>query len=262
LLGHLRSALLLRAAAAAGASRLASGETATALAVRAVADLCKGRGFSLPGDQQPHDARWGGAAPAALRAMREVTAKECALLCRFRGLPLADAPPALLHAAPRDSVNQLAATFMEGVTAGMPSALFTVLRTTAGLAAFDFNASEGFSGRREWRQRESAAAEIAAGGGGGGGGGGLPHRVYAPSALPLCAVCSAPCPAAGLSSAAEAGDGGAAATASPAAGGPAPGPPDGRVVCYDCRTHILAPYDGGGDALAERMAVLWPARPV
>lgn len=61
---HLRNKLLLRLAAAHGATKVAKGDTAATIAVRVIADLSKGRGYSLPSDIQMLDTRHGDALPA------------------------------------------------------------------------------------------------------------------------------------------------------------------------------------------------------
>lgn len=74
--------------------------------------------------------------------MREVSSKECAFLCRFNGLPMGDLPSALTHTGPRNSVNQLAATFVESLQQRLPSTIYTVLRTASNLQPFDWNMFE------------------------------------------------------------------------------------------------------------------------
>ncbi|KAK9831947.1 hypothetical protein WJX81_001904 [Elliptochloris bilobata] len=63
----LRLRLLLTAAAALGCNRLALGDSATRLAVRAIALAAKGAGHALPAALQHYDARHGLGAPAVVR---------------------------------------------------------------------------------------------------------------------------------------------------------------------------------------------------
>lgn len=50
----------------------------------------------------------------------QVTAKELAFACRLRGVSPVELP--VLHPAPRSSINQLAAAFIEGLQVGLGAA--------------------------------------------------------------------------------------------------------------------------------------------
>jgi hypothetical protein len=165
---HLTEALLLRAAAAAGCSRLLLGDCASRLAVRVIADAAKGRGFSLPADIQLLDARLlpekGSGPPCVVRPLREVTFKELVQVCQHRGIAWSDhsaagpkqqqqqqpaAPAAAGTGGQRGrggsgpaaggSVNALAEKFVDEMQQGLPASIYTIIKTASHLRPFGFN---------------------------------------------------------------------------------------------------------------------------
>jgi hypothetical protein len=213
---------------------LVLGDTATTIAARVVADAAKGRGFSLPADIQPLDARpsigGGEGALVTLLPLREVSAKEAAAVARFAGLPGSSeavdgganaAAAAAAAAAPRrgGSINAMAQGFIDSLSAALPGSAFTVLRAASHLRPFDFNAPSAAG------PAAAAAAAVAAGaraagsrlpGSGGGSGKGAPAAATPQlgqwhSAASFCRVCAAPIPAAAATAAAAAAETAAAA---------------------------------------------------
>lgn len=61
---YLREQLLLRVGAEHQCTKLARGDSASAIATKVISDLSKGRGYSLPSDIQMLDARHGDTLPA------------------------------------------------------------------------------------------------------------------------------------------------------------------------------------------------------
>jgi hypothetical protein len=149
---HLQDSLLLRAASALGCGRMLRGECACRTAANIIAEAAKGRGFSVPADIQLLDARLlqqGG--PAVLRPLREVTHKELAALCAYKGLAWSDQQMgqpqqsasgsagrgSSAHGAA--SVNQLADRFIADMQGSVPASIYTILRTASHLQPFGFN---------------------------------------------------------------------------------------------------------------------------
>ncbi|KAI7846117.1 hypothetical protein COHA_000378 [Chlorella ohadii] len=121
---HLRTRLLLRAAAELDCARLARGDCATTLAAHIVAAASKGCGYSLAGD---------------------VSARELGVVCARWRLPLADASalggaagtaPAVVD---KKNINALAAAFVAGMEAHNPGSVPNILNTISKLEAFPWN---------------------------------------------------------------------------------------------------------------------------
>ena len=275
---HLRSQLLVRLAHANGCGKLLLGDCASTVAARVVADAAKGRGFSLPADIQPSDARWAGSGGGdgssgvvTLLPMREVSMKEARALAELKGLL-----PAGVGGNGNEggggnghggSVNALAQGFVDSMQATLPASVFTVLRTASHLQAFGFNAPAAAG------PAAAAAAAVAAGaragskraGGGGGGGGGsggsggtagsitaaAAAEAAAAAAAPLpalCRVCAAPLPSdADAAARAEAagcvgGGGGGGGSALPMTGPVAAAAFAAQTgLCYCCHKYVLLP---------------------
>ncbi|PRW60032.1 Cytoplasmic tRNA 2-thiolation 2 [Chlorella sorokiniana] len=141
---HLRTRLLLRAAAELGCARLARGDCATALAAHIVAAASKGCGYSLAGDVRLVDARHGSRLPPVFLPLREVSARELGVVCARWRLPLAD-PSALgravgpAAAVDKKNINALAAAFVAGMEAHNPGSVPNILNTISKLEAFPWN---------------------------------------------------------------------------------------------------------------------------
>lgn len=126
LIGYLRNRLLLRAAGSMGCNRVARGDSATRLAIRVVAEACKGRGYGLPGDIQPLDAREGPGEAAVVLPVREVAARDLALYCRLSGLGFSSSPAYLAHGDLSRNLNELCSVFVESLQRSHASAVPTV----------------------------------------------------------------------------------------------------------------------------------------
>lgn len=138
---YLRSCLIQHHACAHGYTKIVKGVSASGMAIRVIADVAKGRGFSLPADIQLVDARQGPGSPVVLYPMKDLTDKELAYLCTFSGIklptPLCKSPVA---ADSKASINHLAKSFINSLQQNLPSAIFTVLGTTSHLQPFPWNA--------------------------------------------------------------------------------------------------------------------------
>ncbi len=150
--------------------------------------------------------------------LREVTAKECAALCWFRRYPVVGA--AALPKAGKTSINALAAAFVDGLQASLPSSVHTITKTAGSLRAFDFNDVDLAGGRPRQKQGSRAAAAAAEF-----------REGLACSGAGLCRLCSAPLTRAEAEAEAEAGALGA--------------------VCYSCSGQVVGRFGGGAAALAE-----------
>uniref|UniRef100_A0A383WGI9 Cytoplasmic tRNA 2-thiolation protein 2 n=1 Tax=Tetradesmus obliquus TaxID=3088 RepID=A0A383WGI9_TETOB len=252
LAAHLQDSLLLRAAAALGCSRMLRGECACRTAANIIAEAAKGRGFSVPADIQLLDARLlqqGG--PAVLRPLREVTLKELAALCTYKGIAWSDRQMgqprqggsgsagrgSSAHGAA--SVNQLADRFIADMQGSVPASIYTILRTASHLQPFGFNALAAVPGAAEMQssaarqsakkqQQQQPQAQAQPEGGG--------QQQWL-----LCSVCRAPLPASAAAAAAAAEDSGAVADAAARdrlllAGLTGA---HSRQLCYTCNRQLL-----------------------
>jgi hypothetical protein len=277
---HLQDSLLLRSAAALGCSRMLRGECACRIAANIIAEAAKGRGFSVPADIQLLDARLlqqqGG--PAVLRPLREVTHKELAALCAYKGIACNDRQmgqpqQSIGSSAGRGSsghgaasVNQLAERFIADMQGSVPASIYTILRTASHLQPFGFNALAAVPGAAN--MQSSAARQSAK----------MQQQHVQGQAddgsqqqCRLCSICRAPVPAA---AAADAGaeDGGAAADAAARdrlllAGLTGA---HSRQLCYTCNRQVLymvevqrgsssAAADTALEARMQRLRQLLPA---
>eukprot|EP00882_Tetradesmus_deserticola_P010434 GHRQ01011019.1.p1 GENE.GHRQ01011019.1~~GHRQ01011019.1.p1 ORF type:complete len:327 (+),score=125.74 GHRQ01011019.1:133-981(+) len=242
---HLQDLLLLRAAAALGCSRLVRGECACRIAANIIAAAAKGRGFSVPADIQLLDAReleQGG--PAVLRPLREVTHKELAALCAYKGIAWSDrkmgqpqhssgsnASGGSGHGA--TSLNQLAERFIADMQGSVPASIYTILRTASHLQPFGFNAAAAVPGavdmqssaaRQSAKKQQKSQGDVQAENG-------------SQQQWQLCSVCRAPLAVAAV----DAGDGGAGADAAARdrlllAGLTGA---HSRRLCYTCNRQVL-----------------------
>jgi hypothetical protein len=276
---HLQDSLLRRAAAALGCSRMLRDECACRIAANIIAEAAKGRGFSVPADIQLLDARLlqqGG--PAVLRPLREVTHKELAALCAYKGIACNDrqmgqpqqssggsaSRGSSVHGAA--SVNQLAERFIADMQGSVPASIYTILRTASHLQPFAFNslaAVPGAANMQSSAARQSAKMQQQHVQGQSGNG--------SQQQCQLCSICSAPLPAA-AAEAAGAEDGGAAADAAARdrlclAG--LTGAHSGQL-CYTCNRQVLykvevqpesssAAADTSIEARMQRLRQLLPA---
>eukprot|EP00798_Chlamydomonas_sp_ICE-L_P030351 gene30351-35356_t len=185
------------------------GDNASSLAIKIIADVSKGRGFSLPGDVQLVDARYGHEMPILVSPAREVTAKELACLARFRGITPASPLPVFPEKS-RHSINQLAEGFVCGLQENVPSVTHTILKTAFNLQPFPWNDVDIA------RKRE-------------------PLDAYDPSSSPafdsakLCGVCKAPLSGRDTSCVQLGPKAGADAGATPTAS-----------FCWSCRGQIMS----------------------
>jgi Cytoplasmic tRNA 2-thiolation protein 2 len=80
------------------------------------------------------ERRHGGDRPTTIMPLRDQPARDLALLCHLKRLPLAPPPRSLLRRrAPPATINSLAAAFVERLQAGVPSSASTILRTASKL---------------------------------------------------------------------------------------------------------------------------------
>lgn len=133
---HLRMKRLRMAAEGAGAEVLLLGECATRLAVRAVADTVKGKGYAMPGNIQFADSRMGRERTTVLRPLRDSVAKELAFYCHFAGVRLHEKPWRVVQGT---TLNGLSDAFVATLQANLPSSVSTVFRTVEKIQAFPFN---------------------------------------------------------------------------------------------------------------------------
>lgn len=118
--------------------------------------------------------RHGADAPAVVRPVRDCAARDLALACRMWRLGTAPRARALNPRAPRGrpSLNALAAAFVVGLQAALPSTVPTLLRTALKLQAFPFNqmpgAGEPAGGCAASPAGAHSAAQARLGGSGGG----------------------------------------------------------------------------------------------
>uniref|UniRef100_A0A061RKW5 Cytoplasmic tRNA 2-thiolation protein 2 n=1 Tax=Tetraselmis sp. GSL018 TaxID=582737 RepID=A0A061RKW5_9CHLO len=213
LIYSLRSHLLHHVAEELRATKLAVGSSATRCAITTIEWCCKGRGFSLPAAIQYRDMRDGPGHAVSVLPVRDIGAKELALVCRFKRLPLVPFP---LHPSPSQaskSIGSLSARFVANLQERLPSSVSTILGTSSKLVPFGFNAlPEQLIGRR------TAPAQ---------GSGSLPL---------LCSLCRSPLSDREIGSA-EAVKGGSSQPR--------------EVFCNSCSSSVLGPDQAVRDLLPE-----------
>jgi cytoplasmic tRNA 2-thiolation protein 2 len=250
---HLQDSLLLRAAAVLGCSRMLRGESACRTAANIIAEAAKGRGFSVPADIQLLDARLlqqGG--PAVLRPLREVTQKELAVLCAYKGIACWDKQMgqaqqgsgtstgrgSSVHGAA--SVNKLAERFIADMQGSVPASIYTILRTASHLQPFGFNsvaavpgaAAMQSSAARQSAKKQQQQQQVQ-----------LQPEAESQQQWQLCSLCRAPLPCS--AAAAEVEDSGVEADAAARdrlllAGLTGA---HSRQLCYTCNRQLLYKVD-------------------
>ncbi|GBG67862.1 hypothetical protein CBR_g982 [Chara braunii] len=133
---HLRSLLLQKVAKKNGYTKILQGDSATRLAVHALAATCKGRGYSLPADVQFLDRRWD---IPVIRPLRECLAKELATHARKAMLKTVFIPNLATLRGPQFSIDALADAFVNVIQEDLPSRVHTILRTAGKLKSFALN---------------------------------------------------------------------------------------------------------------------------
>ena len=136
LIAHLRMQRLRAAAESGSVDLLLLGECATRMAVRAIAETVKGKGYAMPGNIQLADNRLGKDRPTVLRPLRDSVAKELAFYCHFAGLRLHEKPWRVVQGT---TLNGLSDEFVATLQANLPSSVSTVFRTVEKIQAFPFN---------------------------------------------------------------------------------------------------------------------------
>ena len=116
---------------------------------------------SHPGVLRRHGAN----APAVVRPVRDCAARDLALACRMWRLGTAPrAPNPRASSRGRPSLNALAAAFVVGLQAALPSTVPTLLRTALKLQAFPFNQMPGAGEPGGGGGGSTAVAELEGGG--------------------------------------------------------------------------------------------------
>ncbi|CAG9467893.1 unnamed protein product [Pedinophyceae sp. YPF-701] len=202
LIAALRGHLLATVCRVLRCNKLALGESATRMAINALCDSAKGRGYSMTANTRWCDARLSalGLGPTVVRPMQEVTSRELCQYGRHHGLP--NAPPyRSLQKRPfvSSSINSIVENFLGDMQDILPSSASTVLKTCSKLMAFQFNevraaapavmdvghrsAPHGMQVRQEREQAKRAAASSA----------GIASSVDDTDGPPLpCAICTGP----------------------------------------------------------------------
>ncbi|CAI5974964.1 unnamed protein product [Closterium sp. NIES-64] len=206
-------------------SKVVVGSTASRLAAHTIAATAKAQGFALPADLAVWDARRG---VPVVRPLRDCSLRDLALLAHLHCLRTAFAPSLATRASLRggagsgatggaESINALAAWFLEGLQRESSGRQFTVTRTALKLQPFPFN---------------------------------LPPSLAPPSPTaadspppPLCAICLAPLPPSALAPPLPP-DPPASGVATAAAAPSLPHSPSSYPLCCSCRWGVV----GAGEA--------------
>eukprot|EP00884_Botryococcus_braunii_P015749 jgi/Botrbrau1/2858/Bobra.0036s0005.3 len=162
----LRTALLVWVANRWGYTKIARGDNATTLAVRALAGVCKGVGFGLPASLQAIDTRHGDKSPTIVRPLREIAGRDIATFSSMNGLDAWPSQPLPFwrhDGQSGASLNAVVDKFVADMQLRLPSTASTVMRVMDRLEAFPLNSAVGAqNGSANW------------------------------SSLSLCPICSAP----------------------------------------------------------------------
>ncbi|CAI5990826.1 unnamed protein product [Closterium sp. NIES-64] len=206
-------------------SKVVVGSTASRLAAHTIAATAKAQGFALPADLAVWDARRG---VPVVRPLRDCSLRDLALLAHLHCLRTAFAPSLATRASLRggagsgatggaESINALAAWFLEGLQRESSGRQFTVTRTALKLQPFPFN---------------------------------LPPSLAPPSPTaadspppPLCAICLAPLPPSALAPPLPP-EPPASGVATAAAAPSLPLSPSSSPLCCSCRWGVV----GAGEA--------------
>jgi len=178
---YLRRQLITQIATARSCTKVLLGTCASRLATVALADMVKGRGFSMPADIQYVDRREisgspQNSGPVVLQPMRDTVLKDLTLLCRHEKWDtLTPSLPLMKEAVHMQSLNSLTAQFVAQLQDDLPSSVHTILRTVGKLQPFQFNEPE------LKRTSMSRKAKIP-----------LQGSEHDGHVYPLCSVCRAP----------------------------------------------------------------------
>lgn len=131
--------LIINKAQSLNCNKLLRGDCSTRLAVRLVAQSCKGRGYSIPADTGCiADARHKN--PVVFYPFREVSLKELAMAAHYYKLQYRTEQPSLiLSSGKNNSINILSEGFVSALQEQNPGAIGNLLSVASRLKGFDFS---------------------------------------------------------------------------------------------------------------------------
>ncbi|RKO93034.1 hypothetical protein BDK51DRAFT_24743 [Blyttiomyces helicus] len=126
-LRHFTHRVLLEAARKEGCAALMFASNSTRLAVQAISQISKGRGFALPIEVADNSAWYKDV--IVLRPFRDVLGKELAILSVHDGLQTVVVPTLTTATPIKSSIDRLTEDFVIGLQRDFPSTVSTISRT-------------------------------------------------------------------------------------------------------------------------------------